>query len=117
MSTSDFSPTSDSRNGAGRLSRNSGRPSVQRILDGHPGTRKWTQEQRAAILRGETPRSADQAIEGHHRYSAKEYPHIANDPDMVTPATKSEHKDRWHGGNYQNTTHGTPRNPDVEEEF
>lgn len=56
-------------------------------------------------------------MEGHHKRNIAEYPALADDPNNIYPATKYEHFERWHGGNWQNETHGTPNNPLIPEEF
>ena len=56
-------------------------------------------------------------MEGHHTYNALDYPQLADNPDIIYPATKDEHFNRWHGENYQNDTSGLPLKPDYPEEF
>lgn len=56
-------------------------------------------------------------MEGHHRYNALDYPQLADNPDIIYPATYDEHFNRWHGGNWQNDTDGQPLNLLFEEEF
>jgi hypothetical protein len=90
----------------------------QRLLQsGKPGTRNWTPEQRAAILRGERPTFNNKPIEGHHTYNVLDYPQAANNPNYIYPVTRSEHFGRWHGRNFRNRTHGRPLNPLFPEEF
>ena len=89
----------------------------KRLRSGESGTRNWSDEQRAAILSGKTPKFEGGAIEGHHTYNALDYPNMADDPTNIYPATKSEHLYRWHGGNFQNDTQGSPLNPFFDEEF
>ncbi|HEY2747962.1 MAG TPA: hypothetical protein VGL86_25240, partial [Polyangia bacterium] len=85
---------------------------------GKPGTRNWTPEQKADILAGKVPKGPDgQPMEGHHMLNAMSYPAHAADPKNVTAATRGEHKDKWHGGNFQNETHGQPLKPDHKDEF
>jgi hypothetical protein len=89
----------------------------RRLRAGEPGTRNWTDEQRADILAGRTPKHAGDALEGHHKHNAADYPDIADQGDNIYPATKDEHLNRWHGGNFQNDTDGQPLNPFHDEEF
>ena len=35
----------------------------------------------------------------------------------IYPATKNEHFNRWHGGNWQNDTFGEPLKPWIPEDF
>ncbi len=87
------------------------------LRNGQPGTRKWTDQQRADILAGRTPQHNGAPIEGHHRHNALDHPQLADDPNNIYPATRDEHFGRWHGGNWQNDTYGTPNNPSYPEEF
>ncbi|MEM9213245.1 MAG: DUF4157 domain-containing protein [Cyanobacteria bacterium P01_F01_bin.150] len=87
------------------------------LKTGESGTRNWSLEQQEAILAGKTPKFDDISIEGHHKYSALSYPQLADNPDYIYPTTRNEHLKRWHGGDYQNSTHGSPLDPDFEEEF
>ena len=89
----------------------------KRLLAGQDGSRSWTAEQQSRIIKRLTPQFNDQPIEGHHRYNALNYPDIADNPSYIYPATDLEHLYRWHGGNYQNETHGAPLNPLFDEEF
>lgn len=84
---------------------------------GESGTRNWTAEQREAILAGKRPQYNGETIQGHHKYNALDHPQIANDPNNIYPATKTEHFERWHGGNWRNDTFGEPVNPLFLEEF
>jgi len=59
----------------------------------------------------------DNPIEGHHKYNALDYPHLADDPKNIFPTTWTEHFYRWHGGNFRNDTNGTPLNPLFPEDF
>jgi hypothetical protein len=89
-----------------------------RLQRGQPPSRNWTPEQREAILKGEKPKGPDgEPIEGHHLYNVAEYPQHAANPGNITPVTKREHLDKWHGGNYQNETRGKPNKPDVRDCF
>lgn len=89
-----------------------------RLKAGQPGTRAWNDEQRAAILRGDTPKGPDgRPMEGHHRYNVADYPQKAAEPGHIAPATPKEHLEKWHGGNFQNDTSGEPLDPDYEDEF
>jgi hypothetical protein len=88
-----------------------------RLRAGEQGTRKWSQEQSEAISSGKRPKFNGQTVEGHHKNNALDHPQIANDAKNIYPATKDEHLQRWHGGNFQNETSGKPLNPDYPEEF
>lgn len=82
----------------------------EKIAKGKP-SRKWTPQQEKDILNGKRPKDANgKTIEGHHKYSAQEYPQHANDPNNIEPLTREEHL-RWHGGNTKNPTHGYPLQP------
>jgi hypothetical protein len=89
----------------------------RRLRAGEPGTRNWTDEQRADILAGRTPKHAGAPMEGHHKHNAADYPDIADQGDNIYPATRDEHLNRWHGGNFQNDTDGAPLDTSVGEEF
>ncbi len=84
---------------------------------GEPGTRAWTPEQAQDILAGRTPTFDGEPITGHHLYNALDHPHVANEPWNIYPATRTEHLQRWHGGNWQNDTFGSPLNLLFGEEF
>jgi len=88
-----------------------------RLKAGESGTRDWSPEQRADILNNKTPKFDGQAIEGHHKYNALDYPHMADDPKNIFPTTWTEHFHRWHGGNFRNDTSGYPLNPLFPEDF
>ena len=42
---------------------------------------------------------------------------LADDPDLIYPATEREHLYRWHGGNTRLDTSGQPLDPSFPEEF
>lgn len=42
-------------------------------------------------------------MQGHHSYSASQYPHLANKGEIIYPATPNEHFNGWHGGNWKNS--------------
>lgn len=90
-----------------------------RLANNQPGTRQWTPQQRADILAGRVP--VDPAtglpIQGHHTNSVIAHPEDAANGSTIYPATRSEHFNRWHGGNWANDTHGVPLNPSFPEEF
>ncbi|WP_232097391.1 polymorphic toxin-type HINT domain-containing protein [Gimesia maris] len=88
-----------------------------RLRAGEPGTRAWTPEQAEAILAGRKPQFNGETLEGHHLFNALDHPHIANESWNIYPATRTEHFQRWHGGNWQNDTFGQPLNPLFFEEF
>ena len=72
---------------------------IARLESGFPGTRNWSDEQRKAILAGKKPKYHGKTLEAHHTYSVKRYPHLANSPQVIYPATHLEHLQGWHGGN------------------
>lgn len=45
-------------------------------------------------------------MQGHHSYSASQYPHLANKGEIIYPATPNEHFNGWHGGNWKNSLPG-----------
>ena len=78
----------------------------ERIEQGKARTRNWNAEQIAAIMDGKTPKFLSQAMEAHHSYSAKDFPHLANRGNIIYPATHDEHFKGWHGGNYRQSKPG-----------
>lgn len=78
----------------------------ERLARGEKGTRNWTAEQREAILSGDKPRYNGKAMQAHHTYSVILYPHLANDPAVLYPATPYEHLKGWHGGSYRKSLPG-----------
>lgn len=83
----------------------------KQVKSGQPGSRNWNKEQTEALINGNKPKENGKAFEGHHRFSAKKYPHLADNPKQIVPATRNEHLYGWHGGNFRNPTHGKPLNP------
>lgn len=58
-----------------------------------PGSRNWTKEQKAAILRGETPKGPNGLpIEGHHVKTVDDFPELADDPKNIVFKTFEEHR-------------------------
>ncbi|MCO7525599.1 PAAR domain-containing protein [Pseudomonas asiatica] len=88
-----------------------------RLKMGEPGTRSWTAQQRADILANKTPKFNGEPIQGHHKYNALDHPQLASDPKNIYPATRTEHFERWHGGNWRNDSFGKPVNLNYPEEF
>lgn len=80
----------------------------QRLLNGENGTKNWTTEQKIDIINGKRPKYNGQTIQGHHTYSASKYPQLADKGNVIYPATKTEHLEGWHGGNYKNSLPGKP---------
>ncbi|ASA54581.1 hypothetical protein BSQ33_01755 [Vibrio gazogenes] len=78
---------------------------------------QWDEAQTEAILNGKRPKFEGETMEAHHRYNALSYPHLADNPVNLYPATRYEHLYRWHGGNFRNETSGKPLNVNVKEEF
>ena len=83
----------------------------QRILNNETPTRDWNQEQLNDILNGKKPKVDGEIVQGHHSYSASQYPHLANKGEIIYPATPNEHFKGWHGGNWKNSLPGKPINP------
>lgn len=73
----------------------------KRILNGEPATRQWSDEQRQMIINGGKPNFEGKTLQGHHTYSASQYPHLANRSEVIYPATFHEHFHGWHGGNWK----------------
>ena len=78
----------------------------QRILNNESLTRNWTQEQINDILSGKKPKFDGKTIQGHHTYSASQYPQLANRGEIIYPVTQNEHFKGWHGGNWKNSLPG-----------
>lgn len=78
----------------------------ERIINGLPTTRKWTQQQKDAILAGKKPKYNGKTMHAHHTYSVKKYPHLANRGEVIFPTTFQEHLYEWHGGNWNNSLPG-----------
>ena len=89
----------------------------KRLMSGGQGTRNWTEQQTRDIINGKMPNYNGIPIEGHHKYNALDYPQMADDGNYIYPATYNVHFNRWHGGNWQNDTSGSPINPNYPEEF
>ena len=77
-----------------------------RLRLGLEPTRNWTEEQRASILAGKRPKLRGRTFESHHTYTVKLYPHLANSPSVIYPATHTEHLMGWHGGSYSRSMPG-----------
>ncbi len=77
-----------------------------RLERGEKGTRNWSEEQRKAILSGNAPKFNGKTLQGHHAYSAKLYPHLANLGEIIYPVTHIEHLYGWHGGSYKKSRPG-----------
>ena len=56
-------------------------------------------------------------MEGHHGYNAADYLYVADNPKYIRFVTKIEHLFREHGGDFHNSTSGSPLNPSFKEEF
>lgn len=83
----------------------------QRILNNETPTRDWNHEQLNDILNGKKPKVDGEIVQGHHSYSASQYPHLANKGEIIYPATPNEHLKGWHGGNWKKSLPGKPINP------
>lgn len=92
---------------------------AQNLREGSKGTRNWSPAQQRDIQAAGKGRPTFQGepMVGHHRFNARSYPQIADNPKNIYPATKSEHLNRWHGGDTRIPVHGTPRNPKFPEQF
>ena len=80
----------------------------ERIINDEPLTKDWTSEQIETILNNKRAKFDGNTIQGHHTYSASKYPHLCNKGEVIYPATKNEHFNGWHGGNYKNSLPGKP---------
>lgn len=80
----------------------------QRILNNETLTRDWSQGQIDDILNGKKPKVDGKTVEGHHSYSASQYPQLANKGEVIYPVTRNEHLYGWHGGNFKNSIPGKP---------
>ncbi|MGM0969828.1 MAG: T7SS effector LXG polymorphic toxin [Bacillota bacterium] len=78
----------------------------QRILNKEDPTRNWDKQQLNDILNGKKPKVDGKTVQGHHSYSASQYPHLANKGEIIYPATPNEHLNGWHGGNWKNSLPG-----------
>ncbi|MGM0756391.1 T7SS effector LXG polymorphic toxin [Bacillus sp. SIMBA_154] len=78
----------------------------QRILNKENPTRNWDKQQLNDILNGKKPKVDGKTVQGHHSYSASQYPHLANKGEIIYPATPNEHFNGWHGGNWKNSLPG-----------
>ncbi|MED1201448.1 T7SS effector LXG polymorphic toxin, partial [Bacillus paralicheniformis] len=81
---------------------------AERIMNGEPTTRNWSQKQIQDILSGKVPKYNGKPMAGHHTYSASKYPHLSDQGEIIYPATFNEHFNGWHGGNWKNSKPGEP---------
>ena len=72
-----------------------------RLSRGENGTRNWSDVQIKDILSGERAKFDGKTLQGHHTYSASQYPHLANRSEVIYPVTFNEHFRGWHGGNWK----------------
>lgn len=79
-----------------------------RLKRSHVPTREWSIQQKEEILNNKRPKFNGRTIQGHHAYSASQYPHLANRGEVIYPTTFSEHFYGWHGGNWKNSLPGEP---------
>ncbi|MDO4498623.1 MAG: hypothetical protein Q4B51_03245 [Coriobacteriaceae bacterium] len=77
-----------------------------RLSNGEKSTRNWSPEQASQILAGKKPKFNGKTMESHHTYSVRKYPHLANLGEIIYPATQTEHRKGWHGGNTRNSLPG-----------
>lgn len=77
-----------------------------RITEGTP-TRNWNDQQIQQIMSSRTPTFNGKPMQGHHAYSVSQYPHLADKPEIIFPATFNEHFNGWHGGNFKTSLPGT----------
>lgn len=68
-------------------------------------------------MSNKTPKYNGEPIQGHHKYNALDHPQLASDPKNIYPATRTEHFERWHGGNWRKDSFGEPVNLKYPEEF
>ena len=81
---------------------------AERIMNGQPTTRNWSEKQVQDILSGKVPKYDGKPMAGHHTYSASKYPHLSDKGEIIYPATFKEHFYGWHGGNWKNSKPGEP---------
>lgn len=74
----------------------------ERLNHNQKGTRNWNPTQIREIKAGKTPKLDKQPIQGHHTYSVKRFPHLANKGVLIYPVTFHEHLYECHGGNFKN---------------
>ena len=79
---------------------------VLRLSKGQKGTRNWSPEQVSAIMSGKKPHFGGKPMQSHHTYSVLRYPHLANRGEIIYPATYTEHRKGWHGGNTRKSLPG-----------
>ena len=78
-----------------------------RLASGKKGTRNWSSEQLNEILSCKSPSYNGKRMQAHHAYSVSKYPHLANRPEVIFPATPYEHLEGWHGGSYRKSLPGS----------
>lgn len=78
----------------------------KRLMNGEASSRAWTNSQRQDIIDGKKPTYNDKTLQGHHTYSASQYPHLANRSEVIYPVTFNEHFYGWHGGNWKTSLPG-----------
>ncbi|OLP65240.1 Ribonuclease YxiD [Bacillus pumilus] len=81
---------------------------AERIINGQPTTRNWSEKQVRDILSSKVPKYDGKPMAGHHTYSASKYPHLSDKGEIIYPATFKEHFYGWHGGNWKNSRPGEP---------
>ena len=77
-----------------------------RLSRGEKGTRNWSEDQIKDILSGKRAKFDGKTLQGHHTYSASQYPHLANRSEVIYPVTFNEHFRGWHGGNWKTSLPG-----------
>ena len=77
-----------------------------RLESGEKGTRNWSFDQRSAILGNVRPSYNGRTMQTHHTYSVLKYPHLADNPAVLYPATPYEHLKGWHGDSYSKSLPG-----------
>ena len=78
----------------------------RRLVNGEKGTRNWSRVQLDEIMHGSSPTYNGRKLQAHHSYSVMLYPHLANNPAVLYPATPYEHLKGWHGGSYRKSIPG-----------
>ena len=77
-----------------------------RILNNEPTTRNWNAQQMRDIITGKRPKFLNKTMQGHHTFSVKDYPHLADKGEIIFPVTFHEHLYGCHGGNYKKSKPG-----------